>query len=137
MEQVRQMIKVVDTSSGNQGESGSDDQIPVNKDLLSGQFSFTDDKLLVEQVNELVTTITALQQQIVTCEAKFSDYEAKISDHETKISDYETKISDYEAKISDCEAKADAYEIRINDFIHSASWRFTKPFRKIIRWLRK
>ncbi|MFH0976555.1 MAG: glycosyltransferase [Spirochaetota bacterium] len=115
-EQVRQMIQVGGTSSGNQSESSSASLIPVNAALLSGHFNFTDDKLLVEQLNELVTTITALQQQIAA-------YEAKVQGYEARVHDYEARISVYEAKI--------------NNYIRSYSWRITKPLRATKRWLKK
>ena len=143
-ENVRQMIQVGHEPRKNQSESSIDDVNLKKDEHFPDKFSFTDDKLLVEQVNELVTTIAASQQQIniyeakvsdyeaivsdceakvndceakvSDCEAKVSDYAAKISDYAAKISDYAAKISDYEAKISDCEAKVSDYAAKISDY---------------------
>jgi glycosyltransferase involved in cell wall biosynthesis/organic radical activating enzyme len=112
---VRQMIQLGHEPRNHQSESSIIDLNLGKDENFPEKFSFIDDKLLVEQVNELVTTHAASLRQINTYEAKISDYEAKISDYEAKISSFEIEISRY---------------------IHTTSWRVTKPFRVIMGFLR-
>jgi glycosyltransferase involved in cell wall biosynthesis/organic radical activating enzyme len=71
-ERVRQMIRLNLDGSENTREPRSVGNIPSDEAQRSGNFSFADDKLLVEQVNELVTIITANQRQIDAYEVKNS-----------------------------------------------------------------
>ncbi len=154
-QQVRQMIQLEHERSENHDESIVVSMIKANEELHSDRFSFTDDKILVEQVNELVSTIITGQRQIDACEAELNDYKAKadtyktelettiiasqrqVDSYEAKIDEYKAKINEYEAKINDCEAKADTYKTEIDHYIQSSSWRVTKPLRVIGRVFRK
>jgi glycosyltransferase involved in cell wall biosynthesis len=119
-EQVRQMIQLKHERSENPSLAS---MISANETLLSGHFSFIDDKLLVEQVNGLVTIITESQRQMDA--------------YEEKVSSYETKANESEAKANDYKAMADAYKIEIDHYIKSTSWRVIKLFRAIMRHLHK
>ena len=115
-EQVRQMIQLRPEQSGNPGQPSVAGMIPANEALLSGHFSFTDDQLLVEQVNGLVTIITAGQRQIEAYEAKVSSYEARISEYEVKISESEAKANAFESKAHESETRANESEAKANAF---------------------
>jgi FtsZ-binding cell division protein ZapB len=116
-EHVRQMVQVKHACSDNQCELSSDSLIPANAAFLSGHFSFTDDKLLVEQLNEMVTTITASQRQIDAYEAKINEMVTTITASQRQIDAYEAKINEMVTTITASQRQIDAYEAKINEMV--------------------
>jgi len=97
---VRQMITLKPQPNGNYAKSTASESF--------GYLGF-DDKMLIEQINELVTTIAANERQIDAQKAEIDAQKAEI----------------------------DAQKSKIYNFVTSNSWRVTKPLRAIRRYLRK
>lgn len=87
------------------------------------QFNFADDELLLKQISDMAVSIRK-------AEAKANEAEAKASEYKKRANEAEIKASKYQAQANEAEARA-------NGYANSASWRITKPLRKLKGLLRE
>ena len=139
---VRQMIHVTPRPSD------SDESVMTTHDFDGLTLK---DELLIEQVNDLVTSCFVSQHQADSYQAelaaqktKIAAYEAelvsdqtKMSEYETELVSYRTKLGEYQAELVSCQTAIDAYKKENDTYRNSKSWRVTKPFRTILGNLRK
>ncbi len=96
-----------------------------------------DDKLLVEQIHELVTTISAKQRQMDAYKTETDAYKSEADAYKSKADAYKSEIDAYKAEINTYKAQIDACKAEIDNYLKSTSWRVTKPLRVIKGYLHK
>jgi glycosyltransferase involved in cell wall biosynthesis/organic radical activating enzyme len=103
----------------------------------TANYNFANDSLLMEQLDNMIRSITTGQQKIGAYEQKTSAYEAELNNAKSVINVYETELNNAKSVIGAYEAELNGTKSAIDAYEHSTSWRITKPFRAVARRLRK